>query len=249
MIYRAIFRHTLIKALKNATIANAEVYDQPLNDFLLSASHSISEAPRIGVYMRDQEIDFGGTSNFNTCAFKHNLKCRLEIEIAVFGAHLSDDGQTLSVLSQNDRYSGLKMDIIEQQIYDVFYKNKSVYSDSLREKIAKITRYDSVSEYVRDQVDKLSMRTIQIDLELSHYINAGLYGDEIGSKILDRYKEEGADILLECPQIATWLNRVTNTLNNQAENLKAVNIEINSNLDTDKQSPNHYVKVNLDEQS
>lgn len=246
MIYRAIFRHILIKALQNATIAGKEVYDQPLNDFLLSVDHSIEAKPRIGVYIRDQEINLG-SSIFNPCAFKHELKCRVEIELAVFGADLSEQEGVLTVLSQNDRYLALKMDVLEQQVYDVFYKNSSYDSNNLREKIAKITRYNSISEYVRDQIDKIAMRTIQVDLDLNDYIESGFYDDVAGSLIIDRYQDKDVQVLQECSVIGGWLNSIKNSINNQSDDTEFLDIEINSNLNTDQKTPNNLIKVDFND--
>lgn len=248
MIYRTGLRLLALKALANnftgdyPTLAENRVYDSRLDSFDVLSSCTEDPLPRIGIYTADHSFEQGGITNPNKISFNQDVTLMLEISVFGFkqatyrGTELIESASLVDDV--NDQYIGLKLDILEQQIFDALFRGHNEHTVNFKDYISGIVDISSVDDMSTEGQHKVSMRTLEIKVRLKNTLCNVDY-DPQTTNWIDLYPE--IRDLIDCPAMAAAVGSIT--VNNSQNDLNSIHLELNSSAGD---YPDTVTKVKVD---
>lgn len=249
MIERSRLRLLALRALTNnfagnyPTLAENRVYDSRLDAFDVIEGCTQEPLPRIGIYTSDHTFDGGGILNSKKINFQQNINLMFEVSIFGYkqasynGTELVEDEQ----LTFNDQYISLKLDLLEQQIFDALYRAENEHTNAFKKFAFGINSMSSHDDMSAEGQHKIAMRTLEINVRISQALCNKPYNPET-NKWIDLYPD--LKNLIDCPATLEAVESIT--VSNPQDDLNSINIDINSSQGVHDDTVTK-VKVDLNE--
>lgn len=246
MIERARLRLLALRALTNnfegayPTLAEGRVYDSRLDSYDVLDGLTEDPLPRIGIYTSDHTFNGGGMVNVNRIRFQQDINLMFEISIfghkqATYnGTELVEDEQ----LTFNDQYISLKLDALEQQIFDALYRTKNEHTNAFKKFATNINSISSHDDMSAEGQHKISMRTLEINVRISEALCNTPY-DPSTTNWIDLYPD--LRDLIDCPASLAAISSIP--VANPQDNLNSVELDLNS---SQGKYPDTVTKVKVD---
>lgn len=238
MMNRSFLRLLTINALSNGftepypTIAQNRIFDSRLQDANIDPCETV--LPYVGVYTAGHDFEIGGNGSVKNYNMFNDVE--LNIELSVFGLRdTGDDGVEIIT----DQYLAIKLDILEQQIFDILFQYENPHSDKWRCMVTRLIKMSSSPEASDDGNFKIAMRTLSMSLRLCEEQKKIRQDPDIISFIdqFPKYK-----YLLDLPEYADELKSILIT-NSNPNNLNSVEIKLNSNAG---ENPAQFTTIEVD---
>lgn len=246
MIERTRLRLLALKALTNnfsgtyPTLAENRVYDSRLDSYDVLEGLTEEPLPRIGIYTSGHTFDSGGMISSKRMKLQQDIDIMFEISVfghkqATYnGNELVEDEQ----LTFNDQYLSMKLDILEQQIFDALYRAENEHTNAFKKFASGVNRISSHDDMSAEGQHKISMRTLEINVRISAALCNTPY-DPATTNWIDLYPD--LRDLIDCPAALEAVSSIP--VANPQDNLNSIELDLNSSRGI---YPDTVTKVKVD---